>query len=98
MVKKLILITFIGLLGLAVCPDWFSSSPAAQTLPPINYDIVYVRSPRPGNNTNTFWSDAITPLFLDPGADLVLLHPNGSEEVLFDAGADGSVMDPYRLL
>ncbi|HEX5734306.1 MAG TPA: BACON domain-containing carbohydrate-binding protein [Blastocatellia bacterium] len=95
MVKKTILITFIGLLGLAVCPDWFSSPPAAQTLPPINYDIVYVRSPRPGNNSNTFWSDAITPLFLDPGADLVLLHPNGSEEVLFDGGPDGSVMDPY---
>jgi hypothetical protein len=95
MIKKLILITFMGLLALSVAPDWFSISPAAQALSPINYDIVYVRSPRPGNNSNTFWSDAITPLFLDPGADLVLLHPNGSEEVLFAAGPNGSVMDPY---
>ena len=82
------------MLAVSACPDWFSSSPAAQSLPPINYDIVYVRSPRPGNNSNTFWSDAITPLFLDPGASLMLLHPNGSEEVLFSAGANGSVMDP----
>jgi hypothetical protein len=94
MIKKLSLIIFIFLLAISVWPDWFSSSPAAQALPPINYDIVYVRSPRPGNNNNTFWSDAITPLFLDPGADLMLLHPNGGEEVFFAAGPNGSVMDP----
>ncbi|MFN0111428.1 MAG: hypothetical protein ACKVZH_21400 [Blastocatellia bacterium] len=66
----------------------------AQTLPPVNYDIVYVRAPRYGDNTNTIWPEVTTPLIPDPGSDLMLLHPNGSEEILFDGGANGAVMDP----
>jgi hypothetical protein len=61
----------------------------------IDYDIVYVRVPRPGDNTNSFWPDATTPLFLDAAADLMLLHPDGTEEVLFSAGVNGAVVDPY---
>ncbi len=68
---------------------------SAQALSPLDYDIVYVRSPRPPDNQNSFWPDAITPLTPDPGADLMLLHPDGAEEVLFSAGANGAVMDPY---
>src|SRR5262245_40633086 len=72
------------------------SEPAvtAQQLPPINYDIVYVRMPRRGDNTNLVWPDALTPLLLERGQDLMLLHPNGAEEVLFSAGVNGAVMDP----
>ena len=31
---------------------------------------------------------------MDPGSDLMLLHPDGTEEVLV-AGGDGSVTDPF---
>jgi uncharacterized protein (TIGR03437 family) len=68
---------------------------SAQALPPLNYDIVYVRAPRFGDNTNTIWPEVTTPLLPEPNADLMLLHPNGSEEVLFAAGANGAVVDPY---
>ena len=102
MLKKFL---FIFLSVLVVCS--FLTSPAASTraaglfgfspqaLSPLDYDIVYVRVPRPGNNTNSFWPDATTPLFPDAAADLMLLHPDGSEEVLFSAGANGAVVDPY---
>lgn len=94
MLKKLFLIPFSILLAFIFFPSLFSQSTTAQGLAPINYDIVYVRSPRPGDDTNTFWPDAVTPLLLDAGADLMLLHADGSEEVLFAAGADGAVVDP----
>jgi hypothetical protein len=60
----------------------------------IGYDIVYVRQPRFGNNTNTLWPEVFHPARLDPGADLMLLHTNGTEEVLV-AGGLGSVTDPF---
>jgi uncharacterized protein (TIGR03437 family) len=67
---------------------------SAQALPPLDYDIVYVRAPRFGDFANTIWPEVTTPLLTEPGADLMLLHPNGSEEVLFAAGANGAVIDP----
>ncbi len=60
----------------------------------IDYDIVYVRQPRFGDDTNTIWPEVFHPARADPGADLVLLHPDGSEEVLV-SGGNGSVTDPY---
>ena len=68
---------------------------SAQVLPPRAYDIVYVRAPRFGDNTNTIWPEVVTALLPEPNADLMLLHPDGSEEVLFSAGANGAVVDPY---
>jgi hypothetical protein len=74
-----------------------------RTLPPgtpvgtpqgIYYDIVYVRAPRYGDDTNTRWPEVFDPISMDPGADLVLLHPDGREEVLVPGG-DGSIVDPY---
>ena len=59
-----------------------------------DYDIVYVRSPRHGNERRAKWADFSDPTRMEPGADLMLLHPDGSEEVLVE-GKDGSVMDPY---
>ena len=59
-----------------------------------NYDIVYVRQPRFGDGNNTTWPEVFHPAQLDPGADLMLLHPDGSEEVLVDGG-NGSVTDPF---
>src|SRR5262245_39748274 len=54
----------------------------AGTPPGIYYDIVYVRAPRYGDDTNTRWPEVFDPIRMDPGADLVLLHPDGREEVL----------------
>ncbi len=59
----------------------------------IDYDIVYVRTPRKGDRVGTNWAEISHPHFMDPGGDLVLLHPDGSEEVLV-TGGHGSVTDP----
>ncbi|MSP13542.1 MAG: hypothetical protein EXR62_11370 [Chloroflexi bacterium] len=70
----------------------------------VDYDIVYVRAPRYGDNANSLWPDTVRPLVPDPGADLRLLHPDCTEELLFprpeyqalvDAPiGHGSVADP----
>jgi hypothetical protein len=60
----------------------------------LDYDIVYVRAPRFGDEKRTRWAEVFNPLNVDPGTDLVLLHPDGSEEVLVKGG-DGAVADPY---
>jgi hypothetical protein len=66
-----------------------STDPAVK----LDYDIVYVRAPRRGDDVGTNWAEISSPLFMDPGADLMLLHPDGTEEVLV-AGGKGSVADP----
>lgn len=58
-----------------------------------DYDIVYVRVPRRGDLERSHWAEIAHPAFLDPGGDLVLLHPDGREEVLV-SGGKGSVADP----
>jgi hypothetical protein len=59
-----------------------------------DYPIVYVRAPRRGDKENTHWPDVNNPVAIEPGSDLMLLRPDGSEEVLV-AGSDGAVMDPF---
>src|SRR5262249_7636508 len=60
-----------------------------------DYDIVYVRTPRKGNTPHSSrWADASLPLNVDAEGDLMLLHPDGSEERLV-AGGKGSVTDPF---
>ncbi|HTU18956.1 MAG TPA: hypothetical protein VMG10_12925 [Gemmataceae bacterium] len=65
-----------------------------------DYDIVYVRAPRfrgtnaKGRKLPSRWAEIGHPTMAPPDADLMLLHPNGSEEVLVQAGK-GSVQDPY---
>jgi hypothetical protein len=60
----------------------------------VNYDILYVRQPRHGDTENTIWPEVFHPARLDAGADLVLLRPDGSSEVLV-AGGNGGVTDPF---
>ena len=60
----------------------------------VPYDLVYVRQPRFGDNTNTTWPEVFHPARLDRGADLMLLHPDGTEELLV-AGGNGSASDPF---
>jgi hypothetical protein len=60
-----------------------------------DYDIVYVRAPRAGDKVHKrFFTDFSSPVTMEPGADLMLLHPDGSEELLVKGG-DGSVTDPF---
>lgn len=59
----------------------------------VNYDIVYVRAPRYGDSTIADWPEVINPTKMEPGADLMLLKPDGREEILFAAG-NGAVIDP----
>lgn len=61
----------------------------------VDYDIVYVRMPRSGDNTHMKWAEVHTPVHMEPGSDLMLLHPDGNEELLYDAGSVGAVADPF---
>lgn len=59
-----------------------------------DYDIVYVRAGRAGDEVHKrYYTDFSQPVTMEPGADLMLLHPDGSEELLV-AGGDGSITDP----
>ncbi|HEX4952334.1 MAG TPA: hypothetical protein VF017_02915 [Thermoanaerobaculia bacterium] len=82
------------------CPRalwWAVLLPVASAALPVlalDYDLVYVRQPRYGDLDETIWPEVFHPGRLDPGADLMLLHPDGSEEVLV-AGGNGGVTDPF---
>ncbi|MCA9312590.1 MAG: hypothetical protein KDA21_15355, partial [Phycisphaerales bacterium] len=71
-----------------ITPDLLAGTTA------VDYDIVYVRQPRYGDDIDTVWPDVGQPGRMEPGADLMLLHPDGSQEILVDAGPDGAVTDP----
>ncbi|MFO0803816.1 MAG: hypothetical protein U0791_11945 [Gemmataceae bacterium] len=59
-----------------------------------DFDIAYVRAGRAGDKTHKrFFTDFSSPVVLEPGADLMLLHPDGSEDVLMKGG-EGSITDP----
>src|SRR5579864_9062374 len=60
-----------------------------------DYDIVYVRTPRKGDKAGSTWTEIAHPAIMDAQGDLMLLRPDGKEEVLVEGGADGSVTDPY---
>ena len=72
--------------------------PAPESCPDskigICYDLVYVRQVRYGDSQNTTWPEVFHPGRLDPGADLMLLHTDGTEEVLVDC-TDCGVTDPF---
>ncbi|HET6251364.1 MAG TPA: hypothetical protein VFE47_27010 [Tepidisphaeraceae bacterium] len=58
-----------------------------------DYDIVYVRAHRAGDKHLEFYTEIARPVYMQPGADLMLLHPDGSEELLVSGGS-GAVQDP----
>jgi hypothetical protein len=60
----------------------------------VDYDIVYVRARRAGDEVHKrYFTDFSQPVTMEPGADLMLLHPDGSDELLVEGG-NGSVTDP----
>jgi hypothetical protein len=90
-------------LGLAQRPPTGRApGPLSVNPPPIatdktvkyDYDIVYVRGTRKGDDTVVHWPEVFGPFNMEPGADLMLLHPDGREELLV-SGAGGSVTDPF---
>jgi len=59
-----------------------------------DYDIVYVRARRAGDEVHKrYYTDFSQPVTMEPGADLMLLHPDGGETVLVEGG-HGAVTDP----
>src|SRR5262249_51540694 len=60
-----------------------------------DYDIVYVRAPRKDPTGRSHWAEVGDPRTMEAGADLVLLHPNGKEEVLVPVTGNESIADPY---
>jgi len=50
----------------------------------VDYDIVYVRAPRNGDTQLMAIPEVFDPIKLEAGTDLVLLHPDGSEEILIN--------------
>ncbi|MBI5758089.1 MAG: hypothetical protein HZA46_06190, partial [Planctomycetales bacterium] len=59
-----------------------------------DYNIVYVRAPRFGDDKGSKWAEIAHPALMDAGADLMLLHPDGKEELLVSGGEDGAIADP----
>ncbi|MGF1528641.1 MAG: TolB family protein, partial [Candidatus Competibacterales bacterium] len=59
----------------------------------LDYPIVYVRQPRHGDTIASRWPDFDRPFHAEPDSDLVLRHPDGSEQVLADV-TRGAVIDP----
>src|SRR5262249_39664119 len=60
-----------------------------------DFDIVYVRAPRPGGKNGGKWAEVGDPRSMEPGSDLVLLHPDGSEEVLVPVQPQEAIVDPF---
>ncbi|MSQ94210.1 MAG: hypothetical protein EXR98_06600 [Gemmataceae bacterium] len=65
----------------------------------VDYDIVHVRAPRvlkiaAGKDIPTAWPEFGHPTRIDPGYDLMLLKPDGTEQVLVPGGT-GAVTDPF---
>src|SRR5262249_45368821 len=76
-------------------PKPVASDPSVK----LDYDIVYVRAPRfvPGREGKprpSAWPEIAHPTNINAGYDLMLLHPDGKEELLV-RGGEGSVADPY---
>lgn len=72
--------------------------PLKTEIPPLeaklDYDIVYVRARRAGDQVHKrFYTDFSQPVTMEPGADLMLLKPDGKEELLVEGG-NGSITDP----
>jgi hypothetical protein len=63
---------------LSIDPPHISSDKSIQ----YDYDIIYVRGLRRSDGKEARWAEFSRPTMMEPGADLMLLHPDGAEEVL----------------
>src|SRR5262245_46531644 len=83
---------FLWLVANVIVVTWLATLDAQGFIR--SYDIVYVRAPRDANGFAR-WADVARPMYVQMNSDLMLLHPDGSEEVLVDAPALGAVADPF---
>ncbi len=60
-----------------------------------DFDIVYVRAPRKEADGRSRWAEVGDPRTMEPGADLVLLRPDGSEKILVPVVGNESIADPF---
>jgi len=60
----------------------------------VSYDIVYVRAPRTSDSVSGKFAEVFTTTHAEPGQHLILLHPDGNEEILVSAGENGAIIDP----
>jgi hypothetical protein len=70
--------------------------PPIATDAAVTYDfpIVYVRAPRKLADGRSKWAEVGDPRTMEPGADLMLLQPDGKEEVLVPVDEKESIADP----
>ncbi len=70
--------------------------PHISTDAAVKYDfpIVYVRAPRTSPDGKSRWAEVGDPRTMEPGADLVVLYPDGKEDVLVPVGEKESIADP----
>ena len=59
-----------------------------------DFDIVYVRAQRKTPDGRSKWAEVGDPRTMEPGAPLMLLHPDGTEEVLVPVSEKESIADP----
>lgn len=71
--------------------------PHVSTDESVQYDfpIVYVRAPRNSPDGKSKWAEVGHPRTMEPGADLVILYPDGKEEVLVPVEGHESIADPF---
>ncbi|AWB68315.1 hypothetical protein C2869_18720 [Saccharobesus litoralis] len=67
---------------------------STQPVVAFDYDIVYVKQPRKGDNEHIVWPEVFHPGRMEPNSDLVLLRADGTEETLIDTEF-GAVTDPF---
>lgn len=60
----------------------------------VDFPVVTVKAPRQGDSIRTYWQEADKPYQLDGNTDLVLINPDGSEQILFDCSDTQAVIDP----
>ena len=59
-----------------------------------DFDIVYVRAPRKSADGRSRWAEVGDPRTMEPGADLMLLRPDGTEKILVGVKGSESIADP----
>ncbi|HKB36979.1 MAG TPA: hypothetical protein VKD72_11030 [Gemmataceae bacterium] len=71
--------------------------PHISTDKSVKYDfpIVYVRAPRRAADGRSRWAEVGDPRTMEPGAELMLLHPDGKEEVLVPVKPHEAIADPF---
>src|SRR5262245_28221479 len=71
--------------------------PHISTDKSVKYDfpIVYVRAPRRTADGRSRWAEVGDPRTMEPGAELMLLHPDGKEEVLVPVKPHEAIADPF---